>query len=1038
MVDQIQLDARQWEAVAATDDHVLVDAGAGTGKTNTVVGRILYLLGVPLCGQTIARPIAIEQIAAITFTNAAAADLKKRIREALRAAGRRAEAFQVDTARIGTIHGFAGDLLREFALRSRVSPASAVLEEGESAVLAREVVRATLIAAVAEERIPGLGDLLATAGVDDVSEWVERLLGESDRLAVLQARREHFGPREQVLLELAGQALAALTSRLEDIGAMDFDRMIVWSRDLLRDNHVRRVLQRRIHTLIVDEFQDVDPVQKELAYLLGEPLHRRTGTTRLLLVGDPKQSIYRFRRADVTVWAEVRRDFTSGQLGRHVVLQKNYRSVAPVLAFVDAVIGPVLDTPLDGSALTDSEVPFRSVEATREEGPNDRAVELILQATADDAVESSADERRRQEAAVIARRARELSVERGGQWGGMAVLLGGWGSVKIYEEALRAVGAPTYTLFQDGFYRRQEVVDILVALEAIRDPSNDVALFGFLRGPCVGLRDETLLELALAGPPPRWDRLGARRVTRESERVAWGATLLTELGLLRDRIPTAELIERLLEQSGYLAHLALLSDEGRQPIANLRKLVRMARGMAHAGVGDFVRLLRAAREGNQREGDARLFGEKDDVVTLTSIHSAKGLQWDIVFWADLSRQPQRDRSGGLILTRDALLIGGDDSAEERMLKAAVEHEEDAERKRLWYVAATRARDRLIVSGLGLEGAPKGSPAASLGPILRQQSTGLEGAFTYRGQGRDFTGPVHLTGTLAEPARRLQPRPVGDPELVLVRPPDVLPLPLGRPRHSATEFLSYARCPMRHYFKYVVGVREPEVAFSAGARAQAVLRGQIVHDVLEQLREEAELDFLLEDAIRRRDSDAPPPDSVEGRRYRDPIRDEIHGATQSPEYRAVSGRPGARHELPFIHLAPNGERTEGRLDLAAPEDGGVVVLDVKTGGGGRASLAARVARYAPQRDVYLAATETIGALPVRRVAWQFSRDGVQVSEPVTEALRRSARTAVTRTAAEIGQGAPTLTSYPGECRFCGYRQVGWCPGVVEEQISLDLS
>jgi hypothetical protein len=234
--------------------------------------------------------------------------------------------------------------------------------------------------------------------------------------------------------------------------------------------------------------------------------------------------------------------------------------------------------------------------------------------------------------------------------------------------------------------------------------------------------------------------------------------------------------------------------------------------------------------------------------------------------------------------------------------------------------------------------------------------------------------------------------------------------------------------MRHYFKYVAGVREPAVAVPAGVREQAILRGLIVHDVLEHLREEAELDLLLEDAIRRRDPDAPPPDSVAGQQYREPIRSEVRGATEAEAYRALAARPGARHELPFLHLGPAGERIEGRIDLAAPEGRGIVLLDVKTGGGGGLPPSERAARYAPQRDIYLSAAEAISGLPVERFAWQFSRDGVQVSEPVTEALRSSASATTARMSEEIGRGRPALTSYPGECRFCGYQRVGWCRGV----------
>src|SRR5690606_24600579 len=112
----------QWEAVRACGEHVLVEAGAGTGKTTTVVSRILYLLGVEIRGETFATPVTLADIVAITFTRQAAADLKRDLRQALRECGRRADAYAVDQARIGTIHGFCSDLVNEHALRSGRSP----------------------------------------------------------------------------------------------------------------------------------------------------------------------------------------------------------------------------------------------------------------------------------------------------------------------------------------------------------------------------------------------------------------------------------------------------------------------------------------------------------------------------------------------------------------------------------------------------------------------------------------------------------------------------------------------------------------------------------------------------------------------------------------------------------------------------------------------------------------------------------------------------------------------------------------------------
>src|SRR5690606_36101863 len=166
---------------------------------------------------------------------------------------------------------------------------------------------------------------------------------------------------------------------------IDYDRMIQWSRDLLRDEKgVRAMLQRRIHTLIVDEFQDTDPVQREIAYLLAEPASGRSDTQRLMLVGDPKQSIYRFRGADVTVWSGVRRDFEEGGWGRVLRLRDNFRSVPSILSLVEATAGKWLNTAVAGTGIPDDyEVVFHPVDATRTE-PDQPAVEFLLVPPGDD------------------------------------------------------------------------------------------------------------------------------------------------------------------------------------------------------------------------------------------------------------------------------------------------------------------------------------------------------------------------------------------------------------------------------------------------------------------------------------------------------------------------------------------------------------------------------------------------------------------------------------------------------------------------------
>jgi len=1025
----------QWEAIRAVDRHVLVAAGAGTGKTTTVVGRILYLLGVPFEEGRYPAPVTLDRIAAITYTNAAAADLKRKLREELREAGLRDVAYEVDNARIGTIHGFCGDILRESALRSGRSPGFEVLEEGEGGALLAEAVRDALVAAVSEDATPGLRELLSVHRQRDVEEFVRRLAEDADRLA--RMRRDATLPLEEgALVRLAVRAREELERRLDEQGAVDFDRMISWTRDLLRDDAaVRRRLQRRMHTLIVDEFQDVDPLQKEIAWLLGDPEGGDPSSTRLMLVGDPKQSIYRFRRADVTVWRSVERAFRDGGLGEVVALQENFRSVAPILGFVDAAIGPVLDAPVDGEALQDFEVGYQPVTAMPStEGPADGAVELLLVPSDEKGKLLTAKPRRQAEAEALARRAREL-FESGVPYRGMAALFASVKGVEVYQQALERQGVPTYLLRGEGFYERREVLDLVLALRTIRDPDDNQALLGFLRSPFVALRDDTLLQLAWGGEGSCWARLRTGELA-EPDRVALAVALIEEHAALRDRVPIHDLLTSLLDRSGYLAQLALRGEEAGQALANVRKFLRLARQHEGAAVGDFLRMIAEMRERKEREGDERLHGQTDDVMTLTTVHSAKGLEWDVVFWCDLERKPPNagGRDSTLLIGREGIALKDPDVEKTddqpqawRDILAAEGEESAAERKRLWYVAATRARQRLILGGVSAEGHEKGGPAAAIAEHLTFTATDGS-AFSYLSrEGKQFSGTIRLA-TLVEERPEVEvdtwaePLPGEVPAQVAV-----LDSPAGPARHSATSLMTHARCPRRHWLRYVAGLKEPEVPRSGGDYLSALARGQVIHEVLEQLEEEADVDALLDAAIGRWDDSAPPPDSEPGQELRERLREELKLVSNHSDYRKLAEHPTARRELGFLQLLGPDQRIEGKIDLAAREPEGIVLLDVKTAQKGKEEVAEIASGYGLQRAVYVQAAEAIGGEPVARFAFQFSRAETQVSTPVTDALRAEGRKQVQEALGAIADGEADLTTFPKECRYCGFKAAGWCPG-----------
>jgi ATP-dependent helicase/nuclease subunit A len=1017
---------RQLEAILATDDHVLVAAGAGTGKTSTVVGRILYLLGVPVAGHTIPAPLRLDDIAAITYTNAAAADLKRKLRAELRRAGKRDLAYELDAARIGTIHAFCGALLREFALRSGRNPGARVLEEGEARALAAEAIHESLLTTLEADAVPDLAELFARFEVAKVKEWVGALTADSARLEKFAARRAELDVPARALVDFALLARTAVERRLHEAGALDFDRMIVLTRDLLaRRESVRRKLQRRVRALIVDEFQDVDPSQREIAYLLGAPAERRSDTTRLMLVGDPKQSIYRFRRADVTVWRGVQRDFEEDGLGRVIRLEENFRSVPAIVGFADASVGVLLDRPLDGTH-ADYEVPYQALVPERKaDSAVTRPVELIVLEGADGL---KAEGRRTVEAAAVARRMKEIA-DAGVPYRDMAVLLTGWGDLAIYQGALERLDIPTYALLAEGFYDRREVWDLVLALETLRDPREDRALLGFLRSPFVGVKDETLLDIVRQTGRPVWTRIGEVRV-KEQEILKYGLALIRDHSLLRDRLPIHELLASLLERSGYLAHLVALGQEGRQPLANVRKFLRIAREFRDGNVGDFLRAVRESRKREDQEADERLFGQHEDVVTITSVHSAKGLEWPVVFWADLAREPHKVGNGPILVGREMVALKDPDEKDQGPEWTALLEQEKAEAKaeakRLWYVAATRARDRLILSGFSDAKPAAGCAALELGSALGLERAGEVLAYADR-RGNRFEALVRVI-----PADAPVPEPVEEVFAPAEIPASGTPLRVaaGRPRHSATELMAFARCARRHWFKYIAGVREPALDRSGPEWGGAIARGQVVHDVLERIREDAELEQLVEAAVGRWDPDSPAPDTEPGREYREALAREVSAVRSNPAYRALDDAPGRRRELEFYHLVSAEDFLQGKIDLAAPADGGIAALDVKTGGGDRDALQRKADGYALQRSVYVGALEAVSGLPVKSFAFHFASNGVQIGGPVSDELRSAGAAEVTRALEAMGGDAPALTSYPAECRWCGYRKEKWCPGVRE--------
>lgn len=517
-----------------------------------------------------------------------------------------------------------------------------------------------------------------------------------DMLDFDAARARPAAQRALELLDLAAEVDGAYQARKDEHAALDFDDLILHARRLLADGGASASGELRL--LLVDEFQDTDPVQ---AGLIEALCGAQLASGRLFLVGDVKQSIYRFRRADPRVFHRLRQ--TLPEAGR-LPLSRNFRSQPAILEFVNALF------------CDDLGEDYEALVADRPQVAPRPAVEFLWAADANGEA-AAGEELRRREADWIARRlramldAREPIVLSGGkppearpaEQGDVALLFRALSDVAYYEDALRRYGLDYYLVGGHAFYAQQEIFDLVNLLRVVARPADALSLAGALRSPFFNLEDAALVELSrrpgglsqgiLAEVPAELDPVQRRR-------VEFAAATLRALRALKDRVPVAGLIQEALARTGYDA--ALLAEFlGERKLANLRKLVERARSFDESGLftlEDFIGQLADFVARQPDEPLAATRGETTNAVRLMTIHQAKGLEFPVVVVPDLDRST-RGRSAPVGFTpRLGPVVKCEDAVGGFELNAVLENAEDAaELVRLLYVATTRAADFLILS-----------------------------------------------------------------------------------------------------------------------------------------------------------------------------------------------------------------------------------------------------------------------------------------------------------------------------------------------------
>ena len=727
--------------VERLDENMVVEAGAGTGKTRSLVERVVALV-------TTGRA-SMGGIAAITFTEAAAAELRSRIGETLERVGGDPSRHQpererynravedLDQAAIQTLHSFAGSLLRERPLEAGLPPGFSTRDEIEAEVAFEkkwsEWLDATLDDPEAQDALrPALEQGMTLRHIRDIAD---RFHKNYDLLADVSfdmpSEQATAGEREAELLpvlELLRCFALDYADERKAAGEVEFQDLLVLARDLLRDSlSARDHFRERYTHILIDEVQDTDPLQAELAMYLAEDVSGsaessdrpndwrdvRPAAGKLFIVGDAKQSIYRFRRADIQQVDQMR----TAVGGSTVKLTQNFRSLPPVIDWVNHVFpqwmkeseGQARYSPLGAEPSNGESPPVRHIGGEIDENIGDV---------------------RRREAEAIARTIRTAIKERwqvGSEGGGaesrparyqdVCVLMPSRLGLDALEFAFERSAIP-YRLDSAGLiYESQEARDLLNCLSAIDDPTDQVSVVAALRSPTLACSDADLLEFVEAGG--QFDYLA-------DDDAPTGYTS-NALAVLRDfherrrwKSPAA-LIEEFVRERR-LMELALDERQWRGRWMRYRFLIDRARAFAASGetsLRAYLAWTTRQREEQARARETAVPESDEDAVRVLTVHGAKGLEFSILVLAGLNSAPTH-RPGAVLFDRECgrveVKVGSGDSSFQTAGYAKLaeldKKREEEEEVRLMYVAATRARDHLIVS-LYRNSRGKNSPAARI-------------------------------------------------------------------------------------------------------------------------------------------------------------------------------------------------------------------------------------------------------------------------------------------------------------------------------------
>ncbi len=815
-------------------------------------------------------------------------------------------------------------------------------------------------------------------------------------------------------------------NRKKEKGYLDFDDLQIKAVRLFKKEEkssarLRGEYRKKFRQILVDEFQDTNYLQLELIQLLA-------GQNNLFFVGDYKQSIYRFRGAEPALFLEKERLYQKSETEAMIPLIENFRTAGTVLEFVNRFFETLW---------REDNLEFRGLETGRETEKESGTELLVVRMEEDE----DKDHARMREADMIAARILELH-EAGNAFGDIAILFQAMTDAPLYEQSLKKLGIPYYALSSRGFYHQPEIRDMVSFLAFLENPLADIPLAASLRSPLFQVSDNSLFWLAqYARKNARENKTqplyeGLKQIENipeispeQKNKILYFLRAAAELLDLKDRLRLTELLDLILEKTSY--ELTVLADpHGVRRYANLKKMINLARefeSLEPMALGAFLKTLERLESQEVRESEAQVEAEESGrVVRLLSIHRSKGLEFPVVFVADLGRSRQSSESktvlaesgiGYALKVRNELTLEMEKPLVWEEIHERSNQKDREEWKRLFYVAATRAKDRLILSGIYKE---KKKPKETFGemsswmewmmslpeelllhlkvietvnprPGRKKQADKEELRAFFKSLESGAAAELQkLSGDLKKRVEIEAAEIIARADEKKRTPARVIDLPVSA-------YVLYEKSPDSYRSVYEIGYDDPQRMEEAAREIQppeeeidAADFGTRIHRVLELMdfrNPEKNFAQILQDAFAGRE---------------EPERENARGVVaeflKSDIFKTLAGAKRIYKELPFVLDERHG-KLEGVIDVLFQDAQGVWhILDYKTAVGDADKV--RAACYEFQIAVYaLAVKELLGQQPKTGILY-FLKNSWSHAVAVQESVIRKTQDRVRQIQEEI--------------------------------------